>query len=554
MALLASVTSTGARLWRSKHVLLTSPSRTLSIFCRGKPISREDVFKFTGGRFLVKEKEACDQRYLKFDLDQLCAVVASTGSKSPVRTIEKEESGYCKVLLMTKEDGSELVAKLPFSYAGPPKYMTASEAAVMQYVHDHTEVPVPKLLTWSADASNPVGAEYVIMEKAAGCRLSKKWAEMDLEIKFKFIANLAELEAKLAGVDFPAYGSLYLKESLDDGEQYEPLAPEIDPDGRFCIGPSCEREWFHEEDTEAIEARFDRGPWLTLPAFGNAVADREIARIELNPKPDVPYGPPRGSIEEQLHVLEMAKTLYSRSDPDPHSGNLAFQTLWHPDLHMGNIYVSDEDPTKISSIIDWQYCVVAPLFCQARFPALLEVDYDDYKYGSEIPKPQFPENFHELDEDDQNAARSKAEMQILAKVYEKFSGYDMKRALRVPWFFPSLFNRCGSTWQRGAVPLRPCLIRTAQYWTEMGWAGDCPLKFSEDYLEKSKKEVEEYQAYIDTRRGIMKLMHTTSEGWFPPDVDFEAVQKMTKELREKFIEFGIKEGVSLEEIQATWPF
>lgn len=227
---------------------------------------------------MVREKEACDLRYLKFDLDQLCAVVASAGSKSPVRTIEKVESGYCKVLLMTKEDGSELVAKLPFSYAGPPKYMTASEVTVMQYgtssfmhvgkfapnhfgiVHDHTKVPVPKLLAWSADASNSVGAEYVVMEKAAGCRLSKKWNELDLLIKFKFVQNLCKLEAELAGIPFPAYGSLYLKESLDDGEKYEPLAPEIDPDGRFCIGPSCRRGWFDKEDTEAIEARFDRGP------------------------------------------------------------------------------------------------------------------------------------------------------------------------------------------------------------------------------------------------------------------------------------------------------
>lgn len=294
---------------------------------------------------------------------------------------------------------------------------------------------------------------------------------------------------------------------------------------------------------------------LTLPDFGNAVADREIARIELNPKSDVPYGPPRGSIEEQLHVLEMAKTLYSRSDPEPHSGNLAFRALWHPDLHIGNIYVSDEDPTQISSIIDWQYCVIAPLFCQARFPALLEVNLDDYEYGSELPKKaNIPENYHELDEDDQNAAKSKAELEILAKVYENFSGYDMKRALRVPWFFKCLFSRCGNTWEEGAVPLRPCLIRTAQYWEEMGWAGDCPLEFSEDYLEKSKKEVEEYQDYIDTQRGILELMHTTSEGWFPPDADFEAVQKATKELREKFIEYGVKEGVSREEIEAIWPF
>jgi hypothetical protein len=70
---------------------------------------------------LVREKQSCDQRYLKFDLDQLCAVAASAGStKSPIRTIEKMEGGFSKALLRSKEDGTEVVAILPFSIAGPP--------------------------------------------------------------------------------------------------------------------------------------------------------------------------------------------------------------------------------------------------------------------------------------------------------------------------------------------------------------------------------------------------------------------------------------------------
>lgn len=82
----------------------------------------------------MREKEACDKRYLKFDLDQLCAVAASAGgSNSPIRTIEKMEGGFSKTLLMSKEDRTEVAAKLPFSIAGPPKYLTASEAAVLQY-------------------------------------------------------------------------------------------------------------------------------------------------------------------------------------------------------------------------------------------------------------------------------------------------------------------------------------------------------------------------------------------------------------------------------------
>jgi hypothetical protein len=42
------------------------------------------------------------------------------------------EGGFSRALLMKKLDGSEVIAKLPFKIAGPPKYTTASEVAVLQ--------------------------------------------------------------------------------------------------------------------------------------------------------------------------------------------------------------------------------------------------------------------------------------------------------------------------------------------------------------------------------------------------------------------------------------
>ncbi|KAI4927821.1 hypothetical protein J4E85_006333 [Alternaria conjuncta] len=103
----------------------------------GSPIDREDLFKYTNGRFLANEKKAVDRRYVTFDLDQLCAVAATTGGRySPVCAIDKMEGGFSKALLLRREDGSEVVAKIPFPIAGPPKYTTASEVAVLIYRPD----------------------------------------------------------------------------------------------------------------------------------------------------------------------------------------------------------------------------------------------------------------------------------------------------------------------------------------------------------------------------------------------------------------------------------
>ena len=124
----------GKRTWGgSGPSLPTHSSHPLSITCRGKPISREELFTYSNGRFLINEAHALNRRYIRFDIDQLCNIAAAIGPFSPIQSIEKMEGGFSKALLMRKEDGSEMVAKIPFPHTGPAKYTTASEVAVLKY-------------------------------------------------------------------------------------------------------------------------------------------------------------------------------------------------------------------------------------------------------------------------------------------------------------------------------------------------------------------------------------------------------------------------------------
>ena len=41
------------------------------------------------------------------------------------------------------------------------------QVATIRYISEHTSVPVPKIYAWNSDASNVVGAEYMIMEKVS---------------------------------------------------------------------------------------------------------------------------------------------------------------------------------------------------------------------------------------------------------------------------------------------------------------------------------------------------------------------------------------------------
>jgi hypothetical protein len=54
-------------------------------------------------------------------------------------------------------------------------------------VKNHTSLPVPEIFAWSSDASNPVGAEYIIMEKARGVQLFKVWDTISDSSKLSLI-------------------------------------------------------------------------------------------------------------------------------------------------------------------------------------------------------------------------------------------------------------------------------------------------------------------------------------------------------------------------------
>ncbi len=102
------------------------------------------------------------------------------------------------------------------------------------------------------------------MEKAAGIQLFKKWAEMDEPSRLALIERLTKLESQLASIRFPAFGSLYLRQSITDEAKRKLLDPSIDPSDSYCIGPSCDRSWLLEPNVVASNPHFDTGPCKQL--------------------------------------------------------------------------------------------------------------------------------------------------------------------------------------------------------------------------------------------------------------------------------------------------
>ncbi|KAF4215038.1 hypothetical protein CNMCM8980_008787 [Aspergillus fumigatiaffinis] len=308
------------------------------------------------------------KRYAKFDLDALCSLVSSLPSvSSPISKIEKMEGGFNKALLITAENGKEVIAKIPCPKVVPSKYSTASEVATLEYVRSHTSIPVSKVLAWSCDALNPVGIEYIVMDKARGYQLGEVWGEMNQLQKYKVIQNLVMLESQLASLKFPGYGNLYIRHSVRHIGRVIPI------DDVYCIGPVYNASWFPQFDNKN-----DAGPWENLCDLGLALANRGLRHVRHSTL--VPRGPHYGSKDEHIQILKSASKIMPMLAGYTPLQRFSNPTLWHDDLHLGNIFVCDEDPTNVLSIIDWQFTSIMPAFMQVQWPSF-HCPPDEYEIG-----------------------------------------------------------------------------------------------------------------------------------------------------------------------------
>jgi aminoglycoside phosphotransferase (APT) family kinase protein len=106
-----------------------------------------------------------------------------------VRIIKMADGGFNKLFLLTMDDGHEVLARIPthrrFHLVIPPP--------VRWRLRNVLELPVPKNFASSSMADNPVGAEYIIMERLHGESLASRWLSLSTaelkEVRTKLVEN-----------------------------------------------------------------------------------------------------------------------------------------------------------------------------------------------------------------------------------------------------------------------------------------------------------------------------------------------------------------------------
>ena len=94
-------------------------------------------------------------------------------------------------------------------------------------------MPVPNILDWNDDESNPIGCKYIFMDHVPSVQLSSCWDKMSSTENLCLIKFISDMIGQMAALEFPAYGSIYFQDAPID-----PALKTRFEDG-FCIGPSC---------------------------------------------------------------------------------------------------------------------------------------------------------------------------------------------------------------------------------------------------------------------------------------------------------------------------
>jgi hypothetical protein len=266
-----------------------------------------------------------------------------------------------------------------------------------------------------------------------------------------------------------------------------------------------------------------------------------------------------GTPEEQMDLLKSTVRLMHELDAHPilSQSPTSRPILWHTDLHMGNIFVSPEERSRIVFLIDWQSISVLPAFLQARWPVFLKPPPQEYAPG--LVQPKLLDGFDQLDEGNKEMALHEWGQAKLAKAYEVSTYLEDRAAhhamMDVPRVFRELFIRCGETTseEAGVIPLRSCLIEICQNWSTLGFSGECPYSFSEEEIQAHESQFNEYQTWHQVQELAMDCLDTDAEGWIHPELDFAEKRRQNQELLAMFIERMSGEK-SPEEARRMWPF
>lgn len=291
----------------------------------------------------------------------------------------------------------------------------------------------------------------------------------------------------------------------------------------------------------------------TLRDMGESLIQRSLFKASQYPNRELPASL-YGSTEDHLYLLRVAKEAMPTVANNSKLMGKSQPVLWHTDLHMGNIFVSENDPGKVTGFIDWQNTSISPLFLQVRWPVFLSPP-ENCQEG--LVMPGVPPGFEDMDDEEKEIALYHKAKATWTKAYEVASFLNNRKswqAMQVPPPLEEIFRRCGDTWDEGIMPLRDILVEIFLSQESLGFpSASMPLYFTDEQIAHHRKEYEIYQEFHHMRKFVKEMLGTDDEGWIPAERDLDEMKSRNKLLFEYYIS-KMPPGTSPDQVKKMWPF
>lgn len=315
------------------------------------------------------------------------ADLVALGSRIRELVLKEKTSGGCLVetlggsfnlVHIIQLDEARMVIRIPASgqfggLHGPAKEALESQVQTINYIKEHTSLPVPTVFHLDTTAENEIGAPYIAMSYIGGCNVSRLWFDASgdtplEERRRNILKQLAQAMSQLNRLRFDQIGSLVLSSQS----------------GGHSLGPCY--DW-GETGGDRTTSVTSSGPFSIATSF------LEHFWASTNCK--------------SPHAIGAAKILEEMLPLLPQSSDYV---LALPDYDSQNVMADEKG--NITGVIDWDNVQTVPDFIGClRYPGWITRDWDPLMYGW----PQYREN-------------SPAELQK----YRAYYLGEMKQALK-PW-------------------------------------------------------------------------------------------------------------------------
>lgn len=314
------------------------------------------------------------------------------------------EGAMNKIYIVTvtdigKPDPSDYVFRttLPID----PYYKTESDVATTEIVRHFTDIPVPIIYAFDSSTNNPLGLEWMLMERIMGESLHDRWLGFENDHRTRISNLVATWTSQLASIQSDKIGGVFMRYNEDDTE--------------FFVGRAQRYELIQD-----VRRNFDipRGPFTNIESFYGAVLDAVDKEVDLlmdklpsgtNEEAQVSKSPHSADdadmdsitrlgreydeesaesrtftygylrlIQNAIVILQYA--LQPLCDRSPEISGSLTTHLMHQDISLSNIIVNDSGNPVV--LLDWEMIQMEPLSFMGPWPKFL---CDDER----ITKPVF---------------------------------------------------------------------------------------------------------------------------------------------------------------------